>query len=180
MKQTIRLTESQLRGMIQEAVNSALNELDARTYANYARGRQAQANTALQNGDNEGAYNLQMKANIGTARAQQKWNQQFGYNYDKGDGNYGYQQMGGSNVFTHNGNTNYGINSKHGYVNSNGKRNTANYAYNPKNNTEWNGDGQGNSSVSQHKFDTGDNGAHRIAHEMEHGTGKYIKGKGWQ
>lgn len=37
MKQTIRLTESTLRNMIQEAVTSALNEMDWKTYANAAK-----------------------------------------------------------------------------------------------------------------------------------------------
>lgn len=38
MKKTIRLTESDIRRMVMEA----LNELDPRTYANYSRGRAAQ------------------------------------------------------------------------------------------------------------------------------------------
>ena len=36
MKQVIRLTEGDLRRMITNSVNEALNELDARTYASYA------------------------------------------------------------------------------------------------------------------------------------------------
>ena len=43
MKQRIRLTEGDLHRIIRGCVNEALNELDARTYASYALGRDLQA-----------------------------------------------------------------------------------------------------------------------------------------
>ncbi len=43
MKQKIRLTEGDLHRIIRNCVNEALDELDARTYASYANGREAQA-----------------------------------------------------------------------------------------------------------------------------------------
>ena len=44
MKKLIRLTEGDLHRIIENSVKRALNEVDWRTYANYARGREAQAN----------------------------------------------------------------------------------------------------------------------------------------
>ena len=51
-----------------------------------------------------------------------------------------------------------------------------------KTNQEWVGDGKGNSKTYQSEIEheLGDNGAYRVAREMENGNGKYIKGKGWQ
>ena len=55
-KKLIRLTESDLHRIVKESVNKVLreaqlNELDPRTYASYASGRQRQADNAEANGD---------------------------------------------------------------------------------------------------------------------------------
>ena len=172
MKRTIRLTESDLHRVITESVKQCLTELDARTYASYAQKRQQQADNAANSAD---AYKYQRKANQGVQAAQNAWNDQYGYNFDNGKNGYGYRQMGGANQFTHNAGSNYGISSKHGDM-----KGTQNYAYNPKKGTEWHGNGRGESFTQQHDYDPGDNGAYRVADEMENGTGTYVKGKGWQ
>ena len=47
----VRLTESQLRGVIRQCVNEALNELAPETYISYSNKRKEQANTATNNDD---------------------------------------------------------------------------------------------------------------------------------
>lgn len=172
MKKTIRLTESDLHRVIEESVRQYLSELDARTYASYAQKRQRQADNES---DPNKKFELQRKANQGIQAAQDAWNGQYGYNFDNGANGYGYRQMGGANQFAHNMGSNYGISSKHGNMNG-----TQNYAYNPQKGTEWRGNGRGESFTQQHTHDAGDNGAYRVADEMENGTGTYVKGRGWQ
>lgn len=172
-KKLVRLTEGDLHRIIKESVETILkeaqlNELDPRTYASYAQKRAAQ-------GD-------QMKANAGVEAAQNKWNQMYGSEYDNGSHDWGYTKMGGQN-FSNNFGSNYGINHKSERPNWDGKGyKHTNMAYNPKTNQEWVGDGKGNSKTyqSERERELGDNGAYRVAREMENGSGKYIKGKGWQ
>ena len=182
---TVRMTESQLRGMINKAVNEALeemdykdyktaqqqhpglmNKVDPRTFANRERGVNAQGNP--RNDDR----------NVMQNAAKSAWNNRYGFNNQNGN-DYYEQKMGGADNFSHNADAKYGVNYRSSTV-SNGQRNYTNYAYNPKSNTEWHGDGSGNSQTNTHTFDGGDNGAHRVAHEMENGTGKYNPNTGWQ
>lgn len=79
-KQTIKLNESQLREMIQEA----LNELDPRTIARYADARQAQANgerslsqSQVRRGMNQ--QQIQQQAQQGRQGAVDAWNRDFGW-----------------------------------------------------------------------------------------------------
>jgi hypothetical protein len=164
-KKLIRLTESDLHKIVKESVNrvlkeAQLNELDPRTYASLANKRDAQ-------GQN-------YKAAKARQAARDAWNKQYGYNYDNGKDGYGYMKMGGADQFTHNASSNYGISAQHG-----NKEGTQNYAYNPQKGTEWHGNGKGDSYTQKHEYDPGDNGAHRVADEMENGNGVYQNGK-WQ
>jgi len=162
-KKLIRLTESDLHRIVKESVNKilseAINELDSRTYASLADKRAAQ-----------GQYDKAAKARQAARNA---WNKQYGYDYDNGKDGYGYRKMGGFQ-FTHNAGSNYGISAMHGNMSG-----TQNYVYNPQKGTEWHGNGRGESYTQQHMYDPGDNGAHRVADEMENGNGVYQNGR-WQ
>jgi hypothetical protein len=59
---TIKLTESELKGMIEESVKRVLSELDIKTYANAERKRRKQAEELFKQGDSEGAYKMIDKA----------------------------------------------------------------------------------------------------------------------
>jgi len=82
MKQTIRLTESDLYTLIKEA----LNELRPETYANYAKGRmeQAKGNRELSPAQQRvqqnpyGGRSLDYKARQGNQQAATAWNQKYG------------------------------------------------------------------------------------------------------
>lgn len=63
MESTIKLTESELKGMIEESVKRVLSELETKTYANAERKRRKQAEELLKQGDSEGAYKMLDKAN---------------------------------------------------------------------------------------------------------------------
>ena len=179
MKQTIRLTESELRNMIAESVKGMLNELDPRTYALYADKRQQQADNSA-NPNDRAKY--QQKANQGVEAAQNAWNQQYGFNYNNGQNDWAERKMGGNNKFTHNNGSKYGINYRGERPNLDGGYAHTNMAYNPKTNQEWTGDGRGNSTVRQssREQEYGDNGAYSVARQMEQGNGTYVKGQGWQ
>lgn len=182
MKQKIRLTEGDLHRIIRNCVNEALNELDARTYASYANKRQAQANNSQ---NSEDAFKYQQKANAGVNAAQNAWNQKYGFSYNNGGNDWGEQSMGGNNNFTHNGNTNYGINYRSEKPNWDGNGYThTNMAYNPQNNTIWKGNGQGEENVRQSnsEYEMGDNGAYKTARQMQNPNPQrdYVKGQGWR
>jgi hypothetical protein len=165
-KKLIRLTEGDLHRIVKESVNRVLNEyvsgLDPRTLASL--------------GDKRAAQGRDKQAAQARQAARDTWNARYGYDFDNGNGNYGYQKMGGANQFIHNAGSNYGISSS--YNNGMGGG-TQNYAYNPQKGTEWHGNGKGESFVQQHEYDPGDNGAHRVADEMENGNGVYKNGR-WQ
>ena len=59
---TIKLTESELKGVIEESVKRILSELDTKTYANAERKRREQAEELFKQGDSEGAYKMLDKA----------------------------------------------------------------------------------------------------------------------
>ena len=65
MKNTIKLTESELKGMIEESVKRVLSELDWKTYMNAARKRSKQGRS--------------MKSHDLATYAKEKFNQQHGY-----------------------------------------------------------------------------------------------------
>ena len=62
MKSTIKLTESELKGMIEESVKRVLSELDTKTYTNAERKRRKQAEELFKQGDSESAYKMLDKA----------------------------------------------------------------------------------------------------------------------
>lgn len=62
MESTIKLTESELKGMIEESVKRVLSELDNKTYANAERKRRKQAEELFKQGDSESAYKMLDKA----------------------------------------------------------------------------------------------------------------------
>ena len=62
MVSTIKLTESELKEMIEESVKRILYELDTKTYANAERKRREQAEELFKKGDSEGAYKMLDKA----------------------------------------------------------------------------------------------------------------------
>ena len=167
-KKRIRLTESQLHNVIKRCVNEALNELSPEVAARYEGGRQAQADNAI---NSQEKFKYQQKANSGREYAQNAWNNKYGFDFNNGAHDWGYQKMRGGQGFAHNGDAKYGIDYQGERSNweENGYTHT-NMAYNPKTNTVWQGDGRGNSSVQQHKFDIGDNGAYRTANQMEKGS----------
>ena len=192
-KKLIRLTESDLHRIVKESVNKVLNEamlneVDPRTISNYVRGRERQADDAAANGDSDMAIKYRQKANVGKQAARDKWNKMYGFDSKLDNGDYYQRWMGDNksgNNSTHNLGSNYGIHYSSSSNDINGIRRDRNYAYNPKNNKEYSDDGTSygialNQRTKDHEFDDGDNGAHRIAREMELGNGKYIKGKGWQ
>lgn len=112
----------------------------------------------------------QRKANKGVKAAQDAWNKQYEFSYNNGENDWGEQTMGGDNNFTHNGNTNYGINYRGKRPNWDGNGYThTNIAYNPKRDTVWQGDGQGNSTVTPNdrNMKMGDNGAYATARRMQ-------------
>ncbi len=163
-----RLTESRLRNIINEAVNSVLENIDPRTWAEIAR--------RYEQTDPEKSQKAQ-------ERAIAAWNRRFGFSYQNGPKDWGETIMGGNNQFTNNGSSRYGISHRSERTNPDGKGWThSNLAYNPKDNRVWTGDGMGNSTEYQpsREMEYGDNGAWQVAREMENGTGVYIKGKGWQ
>lgn len=59
---TIKLTESELKEVIEESVRRVLSELDTKTYANAERKRREQAEELFKQGDSEGAYKMLDKA----------------------------------------------------------------------------------------------------------------------
>ena len=63
MKNTVKLTESELKGMIEESLKKILFELDTKTYANAERKRREQAEELYKQGNNEGARKMHDKAN---------------------------------------------------------------------------------------------------------------------
>ena len=192
-KKLIRLTESDLHRIVRESVNrvlreAQLNELDPRTLASYASGRHRQADEAGANGDSDMAIKYRQKAYDGEQAARDKWNKMYGFDSKLDNGDY-YQRWMGANKSgdnsTHNLGSKYGIHYSSSSKDIDGIRRDRNYAYNPKTNKEYSDDGAPygialNSRTKEHEFDPGDNGAHRIAREMELGNGKHIKGKGWQ
>lgn len=166
-KNSVRLTESQLHKVIKESVKKVLNEMSPELAARYEGGRQAQADNAS---TEEARYKYQQKANAGKQYAHNAWNNQFGFNFNNGEHHWGHQEMGGNNNFTHNGDSKYGVNFRGEQNNWDGDGYThTNMAYNPKQNTLWQGDGRGNSTVKQPQFDYGDNG-YRTAQQMEKGS----------
>ena len=62
MENRIKLTESELKGIIKESVKRVLSELDTKTYANAERKRREQAEDKFKQGDDEGAYKMINKA----------------------------------------------------------------------------------------------------------------------
>lgn len=86
-KNTIRLTENELKNIITESVKNIISELDWKTYANAARKASQQAGTRYDKGnDKERSYRF---ANA----ASDAFNKEFGYGYyaspHRGDGSRG-------------------------------------------------------------------------------------------
>lgn len=79
MKSTIKLTESELKGMIEESVKRVLSELDWKTYMNAARKRSKQGHS--------------MKSHDLASYAKEKFNQQHGYEDD--DSRVGWDDLTG-------------------------------------------------------------------------------------
>jgi hypothetical protein len=175
----IIISKSKLNNIIKEETKKAINELDARTYANYARMRQQQADNA-KNSKDKGKY--QLKANGGVTAAKNAWNKKYGFsnNYSNNDWNEMSMADTDTQGLSHNFGTKYGINykSQNPVIDKDGNTHIvyANRAYNPKSNTMWTDNGQKDSEVSTYY---GDEDRYRVAREMENGTGTYIKGKGW-
>lgn len=179
-KNIVRLTESQLHNIIAESVKKALNELDARTYANYARKREEQ-------GQHE-------KAEAGRKAAIDAWNRKYRKSTTTNN-----QPLGGGKYWCRN--TDVEMNDFyepeehiHTYFeDGTGRRIYNRNTYNPVNrkytvvsNLDVNGK---HVDTQKHSYnddvDMNDPNPiraerNRVAREMATGTGTYIPGKGWQ
>ena len=178
-KMKCRLTESQLKQIISESVKQVLNELDPRTYASYADKREKQ-----------GRYD---KAQVGKDAAAQAWTNKYG-EYDVSDGT----ELGMRST-KHRGPSKYFVKGKKvtaGYNPNTDEywRGENKYTYNPRIDriwgkedgytdrdydgyTSWRVLGSGKDEVNRL---TNNNPGIDVATQMANGTGKYVKGKGWQ
>jgi hypothetical protein len=163
MKQKIKLTEQDLHNIIMESVKQYIAELDARTYANYAREMEKRRDNAK---DNEEWYEYQRKANRGKSAAIKDWNKRFGYEND-----FATQRMGS------------GFDEAPYDITYKNKKNGDYVAYNPRIDSEFISSSNGRNVASEehpYKHDYGDNGAHAVAYQMAHPKAQnYIKGKGY-
>ena len=162
MKQRIRITESDLHRIVKESVlkilsEAQLNELDARTYASYAKKRQQQADNALTDQD---AIKYQRKAWQGRNAAVNAWNNKY-QGGKRGPGEYGDEML-----------NDYSIRNSYNDNNSVFNPNDNTYTETPKSG--------GVSSTKQlgHFYQAGDPGW-ATAQQMAKGNGKYVKGNGW-
>ena len=169
-KKLIRLTESDLHRIVKESVNKVLNEvqlneLDPRTYASYADKRQAQGQG--------------WKATKGRYAATDAWNNQYG----KRDTSYN-GKGGSANHQVYMKNDDYTVNDNYWDSYDGGNSNFT--KYNPyddsfhydSNIRDGFGDLHSSQGVKQNYG--GNNEGQYVAQQMAKGTGKYIKGKGWQ
>ncbi len=190
----IRLTESQLHNVIRKCINEAINELDPRTYANYAAGRQAQ-------GQNE-------KARQGREAAVNAWNKQYGnedwkpepehirysmpewiytsWKKQYGNENTTSNNKGISSTYTGMKGDSYTIHDNNSDTNFDGSHQIVTRQFNPSDNTVNYQRHKANSygdvtlddegTIQSSSYDKG----RQVARQMATGTGKYVKGKGWQ
>lgn len=162
MKRTIKLTESKLRGMIQEAVSSALNELDGRTYAS-ARDK------AMQRGE-IGRANRFHKAGVDA------WNRDYGYKKKEDfDGGTIRKERHMDDRF-------YPFTDDQ-YMNNNiWDWDTVDYNGDDYPEVHYNNYGNGR-NFGTNRMDKSSNLKKkyiRTAKEMNDGSGTYVKGKGWK
>ena len=161
MKQTIRLTESKLRGMINEAVNEALNEMNWKTYM-------AAAKKDWENGNEERAERF-------ADAAKDAFSKEFGHDeFDDELEYYGekaHQNVKGVN-FTPRGNYEVGTGSWTPHV---GRWHSA---YNPKYNAEISNP-YSTMKPSKKTLDAYNRAKDELQKHAD-GKYKYQKGKGWQ
>lgn len=173
-KQIIRLTESDLHNMISEAVKTALNELDPRTYASAAE-------KARERGDN--------RANKYRNAAVDAWNRDYGIdNLSKSGQSYHGRKMkfipNPSTVYNYQPDQ-YGVDdwTLNHDNNSQSVVRFRPYGYGKTEfDGEYSGGGQGDLPYDDkylHKK-LGKEKPYRVAGEMTKGNGRYTNGKGWQ
>lgn len=151
MKKTIQLKESDITRMVMEAVN----ELDPRTYASYAKKRAEQGQMD--------------KANIGRDAAVKAWNKQFG---EDGENMYsGYQVL--QNNWSKDG-LGKKINNQKQYNPYMGVSSDSQITYFRDGSKE-----ETPPRTSIGYYGTNYKGA-SVAQQMANGTGQYVKNKGWQ
>lgn len=170
MAKKVKLSESQLRQMVREAVSG----LDPRTLANYARKRELQ-------GQKE-------KAQIGRDNAVDTWNARYGKKYDENT------YSNGELTARHSGNlemaptktNNYSIDSYDNRWDQNNPNvrhaHMGIQSFSPEYGNEkytYNGlTGDGNTVKYDKDHNYHDEGLN-VANQMANGNGKYEKGKGW-
>ena len=173
MKKTIRLTESELHNIIGEAVRTALNELDPRTYA-------SAASKAQDRGD--------ARASKFRNAAVDSWNRDYGID-DLSDSGQSYH--GRNMTFIPNPSTNYDYQPNQ-YGVDDWELNHDNHSqseiyFRPYGNGKNEFYGKFTGSQGSLPYDEkhlqksfGKDKPYRVAREMSKNNGKYVKGKGWK
>ena len=162
-KKIVRLTESDLHNMISEAVKTALNELDPRTYA-----------SAAQKTREKGEYARSHKfANAAVDAFNQKYTEPVNAHFDNFkhgvQPHYHMDNVGGE----------YTLNQKTTNYKTN-KSADIDYIFSPY--------GESYEEDDSGKYNLGDSmpsvssmrDSFQVAKEMAQGNGKYAKGKGWE